>query len=58
MRDLDEVMAAILVTTVLLFLAVVALNLFIALLSDTFQRVYDNAQANSLLEQVSKINYT
>ncbi len=53
MRDLDEAMAAILVTTVLLFLAVVALNLFIALLSDTFQRVYDNAQANSLLEQVS-----
>ncbi len=52
MRDIDELMATILVTSFLLTTAVVGLNLFIALLSDTFQRVYDNAQANALLEQV------
>lgn len=53
MREIDEAMAAILVITFLLFLAVVGLNLFIALLSDTFQRVYDNAQAIALLQQVA-----
>ena len=51
-RTIDEAMAAILVLTFLVFIAVVGLNLFIALLSDTFQRVYDNAQAIALLEQV------
>ena len=48
-------MAVILVVTFLFFLAVVGLNLFIALLSDTFQRVYDNAQAIALLQQVRKL---
>ena len=52
LRSIDEFMSAILVITFLLFTAVVGLNLFIALLSDTFQRVYDNAQANALLQQV------
>lgn len=51
-RAIDEAMAAILVITFLLFLAVIGLNLFIALLSDTFQRVYDNAQAIAILQQV------
>ena len=45
-------MTFILVTTFLLIAGVVGLNLFIALLSDTFQRVYDNAQANALLQKV------
>lgn len=45
-------MAAILVTSFLFFLAVVGLNLFIALLSDTFQRVYDNAVAVALMQEV------
>lgn len=49
-------MAAILVITFLLFLAVVGLNLFIALLSDTFQRVYDNAQAIAILQQVTYLH--
>ncbi len=48
-------MSAILVLTYLLFVAVVGLNLFIALLSDTFQRVYDNAQSVAILEQVYDI---
>ena len=52
MRDIDEFMTAVLVIWFLIITAVVGLNLFIALLSDTFQRVYDNAQANALLEQV------
>ena len=45
-------MAAILVLSFLIFLAVVGLNLFIALLSDTFQRVYDNAQDIAIFQQV------
>ncbi len=52
MRDIDELMTVILVITFLIITGVVGLNLFIALLSDTFQRVYDNAQANALLQQV------
>ena len=47
-------MASLLVTTYLLFTAVIGLNLFIALLSDTFQRVYDNAQANAEMQQVTR----
>ena len=54
LRSVDELMSFILVVTFLLIAAVVGLNLFIALLSDTFQRVYDNAQANALLQQVRK----
>ena len=46
-------MTFILVITFLLIAGVVGLNLFIALLSDTFQRVYDNAQANALLQKVN-----
>lgn len=52
LRDIDELMAFLLVVTFLLIAGVVGLNLFIALLSDTFQRVYDNAQANAFLQQV------
>lgn len=48
-------MAALLVSSYLLFTAVIGLNLFIALLSDTFQRVYDNAQANAEMQQVNKL---
>ncbi len=56
MRDIDELMTVILVITFLIITAVVGLNLFIALLSDTFQRVYDNAQANALLQQVCTLD--
>lgn len=47
-------MAFLLVVTFLLIAGVIGLNLFIALLSDTFQRVYDNAQANALLQKVNQ----
>lgn len=51
MRQEDEVMALILVGTFLFITAVVGLNLFIALLSNTFQRVYDNTLANSEMQR-------
>ncbi len=55
LRRIDELMSAVLVITYLLLVAVIGLNLFIALLSDTFQRVYDNAQANAEMQQVSTV---
>ena len=51
MRQEDEVMALILVGTFLFITAVVGINLFIALLSNTFQRVYDNTLANSEMQR-------
>ena len=56
LRNIDELMAVILVVSFSLIAAIIGLNLFIALLSDTFQRVYDNAQANALLQQVRNIS--
>ena len=53
MRDLDEAMTFLLVAPLLLFLAVIGLNLFIALLSNTFQKVQDNACEHSLLLRVN-----
>ncbi|CAG5128188.1 unnamed protein product, partial [Candidula unifasciata] len=41
---IDGVMADILLSTWFMLSSILCLNLFIALLSDTFQRVYDNAQ--------------
>ena len=51
MRQEDEVMALILIGTFLFITAVVGLNMFIALLSNTFQRVYDNTLANSEMQR-------
>ena len=51
MRQEDEVMALILVGTFLFITAVVGINLFIALLSNTFQRVYDNTLANAEMQR-------
>lgn len=51
MRQEDEMMALILVATFLFITAVVGINLFIALLSNTFQRVYDNTLANSEMQR-------
>ena len=47
-------MTLILIAPYILFLAIIGLNLFIALMSNTFQRVQDEALANSLLQWVSK----
>ncbi|XP_070555880.1 transient receptor potential cation channel subfamily V member 3-like isoform X2 [Ptychodera flava] len=55
MKDVDPVMADILCGTFLAVSAVLCLNLMIALLSDTFQRVYDNAQQNAAMQQAAII---
>ncbi|XP_028415191.1 transient receptor potential cation channel subfamily V member 5-like [Dendronephthya gigantea] len=52
---IDRTMAQILCGTYLAVSAIVCLNLFIALMSDTFQRVYDNANANAVMQKASTI---
>lgn len=51
----DRLMAQILCGTYLAVSAIVMLNLFIALMSDTFQHVYDNAKANAAMQRASTI---
>lgn len=51
----DRLMAQILCGTYLAVSAIVMLNLFIALMSDTFQRVYDNAKANATMQRATTI---
>ncbi|XP_064410291.1 transient receptor potential channel pyrexia-like [Latimeria chalumnae] len=53
MYAVDPVMAYLLCGTFLGLSAVLCINLLIALLSDTFQRVYDNATANAAMQQAS-----
>eukprot|EP00062_Callorhinchus_milii_P017712 gi/632970450/ref/XP_007901656.1/ PREDICTED: transient receptor potential channel pyrexia-like [Callorhinchus milii] len=49
----DSVMAYFLCGTFLGLSSILCINLLIALLSDTFQRVYDNATANAAMQQAS-----
>ncbi|XP_059144999.1 uncharacterized protein LOC131932143 [Physella acuta] len=51
MKKIDTYMSDLLLGTWFMLSAVLCLNLFIALMSDTFQRVYDNAQANSIMQR-------
>ena len=51
----DPYMSKILCGTYISFSAIICLNLFIALMSDTFQRVYDNVKANAVMQQASTI---
>lgn len=51
----EPIMSKILCGTYIAFSAIICLNLFIALMSDTFQRVYDNVKANSVMQQASTI---
>ncbi|XP_064605915.1 transient receptor potential cation channel subfamily V member 2-like [Liolophura sinensis] len=51
MKLVDSLMADILLGSWFALSAILCLNLFIALLSDTFQRVYDNAQANAVMQK-------
>lgn len=55
MKQIDSIMADILVGSWLALSAILCLNLFIALLSDTFQRVYDNAHAISVMQKAISI---
>eukprot|EP00111_Clytia_hemisphaerica_P011884 TCONS_00034914-protein len=51
----DRLMAQVLVGTFFAFATVLCLNLYIALLSETFNRVYQNATANASLLQANTI---
>ncbi|XP_069128726.1 uncharacterized protein [Argopecten irradians] len=51
MKTVDPIMTDILVGSWLTLSAVVCLNLFIALLSDSFQRVYDNAHSIARMQK-------
>ena len=51
----DRLMAQILCGTYFALASVVCMNLYIALLSDTFARVYSYAQANAVMQQAKTI---
>ena len=51
----DRLMAQILCGTYLALCAVVCMNIYIALLSDTFAREYEQAQANAMMEKPKSI---
>ncbi|XP_048858649.1 transient receptor potential cation channel subfamily A member 1 isoform X2 [Brienomyrus brachyistius] len=55
MVAMDAMMAYLLCGTFLGLSAILCVNLLIALLSDTFQRVYENAQANGVMQQAAVI---
>lgn len=55
MLKVDHLMAQLLCGTYIAVSGIVMLNLFIALMSDTFQRVYDNAIANAAMQRASLI---
>ena len=51
LEEVDPVMARVLCGTFLIIAATVLMNLYIALLSNTFQRVYDNARATAAMQR-------
>ena len=53
--DADSVMARILVALYVTAVTIVTLNLLIALLSDTFSRVYSNAVSNTIMQRAIKV---
>ncbi|XP_070556667.1 polycystin-2-like protein 1 [Ptychodera flava] len=53
LKEENPVMCDILVGTYLAISAIVLLNLFIAMLSETFVRVHDNANSNALMERAA-----
>ncbi|XP_067091805.1 transient receptor potential channel pyrexia [Osmerus mordax] len=55
MVQVDSIMAHLLCGTFLALSSILCVNLMIALLSDTFQRVYDNALANAVMQQAAII---
>ncbi|MEQ2293611.1 hypothetical protein AMECASPLE_035353, partial [Ameca splendens] len=55
MVTVDNVMAPLLCGTFLAASSILCVNLLIALLTDTFQRVHDNSQANAVMQQAAVI---
>ena len=56
LQAVDPIFAQVLVGTFTAISGILLLNLFIALLSDTFQRVHDNVAANALMQKAISIN--
>uniref|UniRef100_A0A3Q2CPN1 Transient receptor potential channel pyrexia-like n=1 Tax=Cyprinodon variegatus TaxID=28743 RepID=A0A3Q2CPN1_CYPVA len=55
MVTVDSIMAPLLCGTFLAASSILCINLLIALLTDTFQRVHDNSQANAVMQQATVI---
>ncbi|XP_024152283.1 transient receptor potential channel pyrexia [Oryzias melastigma] len=55
MVTVDDVMAPLLCGTFLAASSILCVNLLIALLTDTFQRVHDNSQANAVMQQAAVV---
>ncbi|XP_024660551.1 uncharacterized protein LOC101484410 isoform X2 [Maylandia zebra] len=55
MVAVDDVMAPVLCGTFLAASSILCVNLLIALLTDTFQRVHNNSQANAMMQQAAVI---
>ena len=56
MMSTNKTMTYLLVGSYLMVVAILLLNLFIALLSDTFQRIYDNAVSNASMQSFGQIS--
>ncbi|XP_066927224.1 uncharacterized protein [Clytia hemisphaerica] len=55
MYKMDRFMGQLLVGSYITLSSIVCLNLYIALMADTFARVYQNAKANAMLQQSAQI---
>ncbi|XP_041645596.1 transient receptor potential cation channel subfamily A member 1 [Cheilinus undulatus] len=55
MYKVDNIMAPLLCGTFLAASSILCVNMLIALLSDTFQRVHDNSKANAVMQQATVI---
>lgn len=55
MAALDRIMAPLLCGSFLAASSILCVNLLIAMVTDTFQRVHDNSQANAVMQQASVV---
>uniref|UniRef100_A0A3Q3GG54 Si:ch73-193i2.2 n=1 Tax=Labrus bergylta TaxID=56723 RepID=A0A3Q3GG54_9LABR len=55
MNEVDNVMAPLLCGTFLAASSILCVNMLVALLTDTFQRVHDNSKANAVMQQAAVI---
>ncbi|KAK7944744.1 hypothetical protein WMY93_000472 [Mugilogobius chulae] len=55
MKSLDPVMAPLLCGTFLAASSILCVNLLIAMVTDTFQRVHDNSKANAVMQQAAVV---
>ncbi|XP_033837882.2 short transient receptor potential channel 2 [Periophthalmus magnuspinnatus] len=55
MEKLDPVMAPLLCGTFLAASSILCINLLIAMVTDTFQRVHDNSKANAVMQQAAVV---